>query len=195
MTIAQRAYDQFPENLQSDDLEIYVTALGKMFEYMADLMESGPNGEIGWSALIDIARTPPEALSWLAQFVGVTTVPTLSDAAQRNYILSKPGWKRGSPEGMRIAIQPFLTGEKRVIIAERDTSPYHFSVFTFVNETPNASLVTQAILTQKPAGLFYTYTTTTGGDYAYVAAQYATYATLNTKYLTYQGVADLKEGT
>lgn len=195
MTLAERIYEQFPEYLQNNDLETFVTALGDMFQEMTDLSADGPNGEIGWSILVDLSRAPSEALPWLAQFVGATTIPSLSDADQRTYIQSKPGWKRGSLDGMTAEIQAVLTGTKRVIITERDSSAYHFAVLTFTAETPSTTRVNQAIVAQKPAGLQYTYTTSTGQDYAYASVAYATYNTLNTSYLTYGGVETLEVGT
>ena len=195
MTVADRVYGAFPGQIQNADLATYTGALAGMFEYMASLMESGPNGEVGWSILLDVDRCPPEALSWLAQLVGTKTIPSLTTAQQRAYIKSKPGWQRGTPAAMVTEIQQYLTGSKRVIITERDTDAYHFSVLTFASETPSTALVNQAILAQKPAGLQYTYTTSSGGDYGYVASAYTNYGTLITKYATYDGLAIVKEGT
>jgi len=194
-SIFDRIYPQF-KNFQTTDLATYIQALCGMVQPLSDLASTGDNEQDGWSALLDLTRVPNDALPWLGQLVGVHFLnPALSVADQKNQIAARIGWQRGTLASMQAAISPLLSGSKYVAIQERDTSPYHFLITTFNSETPkdsggvNASpAIIAAIESQKPAGLRYTYTMTTGGDYAFVRGAYATYTVVRSTYATYNGL-------
>lgn len=109
-----------------------VSSLQEVEDYAAD-SDAGP----GWSIVLDLDRAPDKFMTWLSQFVGVdATVPLGQTPDQlRAAISDRPNWKRGTPAAISAAVKPFLTGNKTVIIRERDTSPYHFSVITYDAET------------------------------------------------------------
>jgi hypothetical protein len=156
-------------------LLILCNAIGTMYQMVDDWVRDQPEGP-GWSLLLDLNRCPPEALAWLGQFVGVRIPVGLTDAQQRAWILSMPGFKRGTPAAMIAAVQATLTGTKTVTLVERDGDPYALTVKTIPAETPNQTQTTNAILSQKPAGLTLGTASATGTQ---------TWATLKTKNATW----------
>lgn len=120
-----------------------VLPLQEVEDYAAD-SDAGP----GWSVVLDLTRAPDKLMPWLSQFVGVdATVPIGQTPVQlRDAIAFRPNWKRGTPAALAAALQPLLSGNKSVLIRERDTSPYHFSIFTYEAETPIAEWPTTNII-------------------------------------------------
>jgi hypothetical protein len=155
----------------------------------------------GWAGIMTVDDAPTKALPWLAQFVGVQLEPGLSDADQRDRIRSTDGWKRGTRASIIGAAKQYLTGDKLVIIRERDpaacaTEPaYGLTVITYASETPDSAKVLAAILAQKPAGIVLNYVVASGQDYESVFENFATYQALKNAYATYQGVATDTPGT
>jgi Phage tail protein (Tail_P2_I) len=200
-SIFNRIYPQF-KNFQTTDLATYIQALCGMVQPLSDLAATGDNGEDGWSALLDLTRVPNDALPWLGQLVGVRFLnPALSVTDQKNQIAARIGWQRGTLAAMQAAVAPLLSGSKTVLVVERDTSAYHFLITTFNSETPKDSggvnvspAVIAAIESQKPAGLQYTYSMTSGFDYTWVRGNYATYTTVRSTYATYNGLKNKTPG-
>jgi len=97
---------------------------------------------------------------------------------------------------MRAAAQATLTGNKTVIINERDgdsaTQPidyaYYLTVETYQGQTPDPAMTQRALLSQKPAGIVLTYVTIAGQTYDQVRTRFATYAALLAAYPTYADV-------
>lgn len=155
-----------------------------------------------WKDILNIDSIPDEALAWLAQFVGAQIPlapvsppdPDYWDKV-REYIRDNPEFRIGSPIAIVTAAQQYLTGEKTVILRERNGSPYKLEVRTRTNETPNSNLVLSAILAHKPGGIILDYATVTGQDYQEIYTNFATYQTVYTTYLTYQGVFTNTPGT
>jgi hypothetical protein len=195
-SFAQRAFDAM-EPVHTDDLAIYLGALGTIFQEIEDYAADTDDG-VGWSILVDLERAPFKGLPWLAQFKGVQIPIGVTDAVARQVIEEAAGWARGTVASVRAIIQQYLTGNKVVIIQERDSSPYHFSVTTYTSESGDAgnqAKIVAAIVSVKPAGLQFTYTVSTGQDYQNIFATYATYQALRDAYTTYQGVATNTPGT
>jgi hypothetical protein len=140
--VGERVYDIL-EPLAHEDyyadwsLNYYCGALGSNYQEMAELVEDGPNGEPGWSIIVDLERIPDKGLDWLAQFVGEVFPEGISPADKRDRLRHATGWDRGTVAAIRAAARPWLTGTKTVIIEERDTSAYHFTVKTYRPETPS----------------------------------------------------------
>lgn len=69
--------DEILEALQPllDDagqLESYVKGLANMFQLIENYVSDDPDtGAIGYSQLLDLTRSPEEALQWLGQFIGI----------------------------------------------------------------------------------------------------------------------------
>lgn len=186
---AERLYGMLAPLAQRDPLAgwsllIYVNAIGAMFELVEDWVRDTPAG-VGWSLLLDLNRCPPEALPWLAQFVGVRLLPDSTPEEQRARIASTDGWARGTPASMRGAAVATLTGRQRVIFRERYGDPYALDVFTYTAETPDPAATLAALLSQKPAGIVMTYEAQDGQDYQLVKDTHATYADVRAAYSNY----------
>lgn len=167
----------------------FIGALSQAYQQMDDLAHTDPP----WSALLDIDRVPDEGLEWFGQFVGTVVDPNLTHNQQRQQIRARVGWQRGTPAALAAAVQVLLTGTQTVQIIERDTSPYHFEIATYGDETPDANLVVLAIQSQKPAGLQFTYTIiggtpATATTYENLYLDESSYAGVYADYQSYQDV-------
>jgi hypothetical protein len=144
--LAQDIYDYITAVVPdtNGDLATYVGALGDvLFQEVDDYAAEGPNGERGWSILLDIDRIPDKGLPWIAQFVGVDLPDGISAVDQRTLIADTAAWKRGTVDALRGAVKPYLTGSKNVLIRERYDpanpgvdSPGHIQVITYESQTP-----------------------------------------------------------
>jgi hypothetical protein len=173
----------------------YCGAIASMFDQIEGYARDSDDGRPGWAILMDPDRCPSEALPWLAQFVGTTLTPGLSDADQRAQIKAEQAFKRGTPSAIAQALQPYLTGTRTVLIRERDGGAYNLTVLTYSSETPDSTKALNAILTQKPAGIILTYATVTGANYLVIRASYATYTDLRAAFVTYNGLRNNSPGT
>lgn len=113
-------------------LLIFIAALGTMFEDVDNLAHSDPP----WSLLLDVDNIPIQGLPWLGQFVGVVVNTNLTEEQQRDQIRNHLGWGRGTLTALINSVKPYLTGTQTVDVIERDTSPYHFAISTYADETP-----------------------------------------------------------
>jgi len=176
------------------DLQALCGAVGTMFEQVAQIVETGPNGEPGWSQLLDVDRCPAYALPWLGQFVGVTVDPTLDEAGQRRQIRAETGMARGSVAAIVAAAQRRLTGTRTVVMRERSATAcsaepaYGLTVFTFTSETPDPTGTEADIRAVKPAGIVLEYLTDTGQDFETVRENFATFADLTAGYTDFDGM-------
>lgn len=164
-------------------------AIGAMFQPVDTLARDNDDGP-GWSAVLDLARSP--WLPWLGQFLGVTPRAGATDDEQRASISGTAGFRRGSVAAMRAAAALHLTGEKSVILRERDGSPYRLEIVTYTDETPDPAATLADVLTQKPAGLMLSYRHQSGNDYQAVTEHdlpgVFTYAETETTYADYGDV-------
>jgi len=175
-------------------LLILCNAIGVPFELVEDWVRDTPDGP-GWSLLLDAERCPPEALDWLAQFVGVRIPQGMSDDDARHRIESTDGFRRGTVAALQNAAWQTLTGKRSVFLSERDGDPadspdyaYHLTVVTYASETPDPAATLSALLAQKPGGLVLQYVTAVGQLYSQVRDRFATYADLKAGYPNYQAV-------
>lgn len=113
-------------------LLIFIAALGVMFDDIDQLAHSSP----AWSLLLDVDNIPAKGLPWLGQFIGVVVNTNLSENQQRDQIRNHLGWGRGTVAALINSVKPYLTGTQTVIVDERDTSPYHFTLSTYSAESP-----------------------------------------------------------
>lgn len=140
-SLADRARDKLQPALYADIanggiLDAYLSGLVYPLQEVEDYAADSDDGP-GWSIVLDLSRAPDKLMPWLSQFVGVdATIPSGQTPDQiRQAITDRPNWKRGTPAAMAAAAQLYLTGSKIVVFRERDTSPYHFTVMTYANET------------------------------------------------------------
>lgn len=162
----------------------YLNSIGRMEQPIEDLIRDTDEGP-GWSALVDVDRAPAEALGWLAQFVGVTVRAGLSESEQRELIRAVVGFNRGTLASILSAMQPHLTGNKTIIVRERDGSAYRLTIITRTDETPDSGAVLDAILSQKPAGIKLTYTVLAGQDWTELVGSHADWAAVVAAYPTW----------
>lgn len=168
-----------------------------MFQPVDDLAGDTPAGP-GWSQAIDIDRAPPEALGWLAQFIGVTLDPSLDDTAQREWIRYGAGERRGTPAAIAAAARKHLTGAQTVVIHERDAEAcpsepaYGLTVITFTDETPDPAVTEADIRAAKPAGLVLEYLVADGMNFALLKTDYATFDDVKSTFSTFDA---LRTGT
>lgn len=185
---------QFAESENDFALQKFIRALGRMFQEVEDYGRDTEDGP-GWSGVLDVNRAPTKALAWLAQFVGVTVDPNLSDAEQRARLLSTDGWRRGSSASLIGAASLYLTGNKTVIFRERDGDPYRLRVVTYADETPVPSKVEAALNAQKPAGIVLDYRVQLGQDFDQLLTHHPTFANVYSSYITFQGIAEDRPGS
>lgn len=190
-SFAERTYDEV-EPMRALDafngyaLAHYLAAIGTLFQEIEDYAADGPNGEVGWSGILDLDRSPDKGLDWLGQFVGVLPRGGLTSAEHRQRIVNHEQWDRGTPQAMIKAIKLHLTGQQRVVLYERDTSAYHLSIVTYTSETPvDTAPILLEIKQQKPAGIIVNYSVSTGQDYLNVFVSYANYQTVLTTFASY----------
>lgn len=144
--------------------------------------DAGP----GWSALFDLDRCPPEALPYLAQFVGVKPLAGLDDAAQRYRVASTEGWKRGTPAAIIAAAKQWLTGAQTVHLVERlGGDAYRIRVTAYQAQAVDVDQVRVAVTNAVPAGIIADVRVDLGWSYADLKAAYAgkTYADLKADYV------------
>lgn len=156
---------QYAEALFDWPLLKFAGAIGQIFQQSDTMARSG--GPVAWSALLDIDKIPDEGLPWLGQWVGVDIDTTLTPAEQRQQIRNHENWGRGRPLALKRSVQRYLSGTRTVDLVERDTSPWHFLIVTYDNETPPD--ITYA---------------NTYADFANYGAIYTPFATYNDYWLT-----------
>jgi hypothetical protein len=205
--VGTRAYDALEPIATPDEslgwpLLAYVSGLALPSEEVADLAETGDNGEVGWSVILDIDRIPDKGIGWLAQLIGVRLNPELDATEQRLRVKETDGWKRGTLGAIAGAAHQYLTGGTHVIIRERfDPSDpdvdhaYHLQVITYTAETPDSAKVLAALLAQKPAGIILHYEVIDGQDFETLFLDNPDFQSVYTTYATFQGVFTATPGT
>lgn len=198
-TVAQEILDALAPMLYNgsgDDLATYLTSFGNvLIQEVEDYASDDPDtGVIGWSLLVDITRAPDKALPWLAQFVGVKLDSGLSLANQRQQIIDAANWKRGTPQALKDAPKPFLTGTKTVIFRERFGGPGKLTVITYTSETADSAKVLAALLAVKPAGINMTYEVHGGQDFQSLITGHPTFANVFSAYATFFGILSDQPG-
>jgi Phage tail protein (Tail_P2_I) len=163
----------------------YVGAIGTMIQDVADLSREPSS----WSYLVSPDLCPPEALGWLAQFVGIRLPQKITEGEARAIIKDEQNFRRGTEQGIREAIQKLLVDTKYVGIIERaDSNAYKIVVNTWFAETPDQDAV-EALLADDgpnailPAGIIYDYVVTAGQmTFGHLRESEQTFAEVETNY-------------
>lgn len=181
--------EAFADKDQENEWQLlrFCEAIGGMFDEVNDLVSDTEEG-IGWSKVVDVERAPEKWLGWLAQFVGVTLIAGLADAAQRQRITETDGFKRGKPSAIQGAARSALIGTQTVYLVERHGSPARTTVATLPAETPNPALVLARILEQKPAGDIFAHALVQLGDWDTVKNTHADWTDVLTTYANWNEV-------
>jgi hypothetical protein len=161
-TFAQRLEARL-EPWLTPDLSRYIRALGAMFQPILDLAEeTGQDGEAGyepaWGKILDVNLCPPQALGYLAQFVGVSLPTTVTTEEARALIRAEGGFERGTRQSIEAAIERVLGPSVTFTIEERtnlggEEKAYWFIVIVSPGHASKA--LNEAIESVKPAGLLF----------------------------------------
>lgn len=161
-----------------------------MFQQVETLTETRDDDLSGWANLLDIDKIDDDKLGYLAQFVGVTLKPGLSDADQRTWIKSLTGFARGRPATIITQVQATLTGTKFVDLRERVPNAWRYTVVTRPSETPNPTYTEQMIQEQKPGPDQATHLMFESATFEWVKDTYATFAAVRDGFATYQALTN-----
>ena len=157
--VVQKAYQALGPWARADTNQQLLAYLRVLLDPLLDVDDivRDTDTHVGWGVLMDVDAAPEWVLPWLAQFVGVTTLPGLSAPSQRLRIKKAAGFSRGTPAAIKAAAQQFLTGTKTVELYERDGGIWRFRLRTYLSETPDSQKVYDAVLALKPAGVVLAY--------------------------------------
>lgn len=202
-SIGDEAYSDFTPIVATYDdpdghLWVYLHALGDMIKDVDDISKDGSDGEPGWSQIFDLERAKTEWLPWAGQLVGYH-VPSKSDdetfaeydAKQRERIVTRSSWRRGTISMMLDVINDQLNPPQRVIIQERyNGDPYTMKIWIYAPDIATSQAeITKAAQGQKMAGLLFELgILTTVDSYDVLRASNASYTIVKTDYPTYYEV-------
>lgn len=114
-------------------------AIGSQFEDVDDVAMQG------WAYLADPDECPAWWLPHLAMWAGVKLDTGLPEADQRMQVREMVGLRRGTPAAMIAAAVPYLTGERRVRMTERNGgNAYEVLAQTYRSESPETDWTTGA---------------------------------------------------
>lgn len=183
--VAPLAYDDATNDNATLGL---VNALALVLDDIATIVNPA-DGSAPWSLVYDLDNAPVEWLPWLGQWVGVRIPTGLDEASMRLRVRETDGFKRGSVGAIMGAARQRLIGDRKVVLRERYDpsdplvdSPYHLTVFTFTDETPDSAAVEAALVAQKPAGIILHYEVRDGQDWQTLSAGGTTWADVVSTY-------------
>ncbi len=192
--VAEQIYSELGPYTVGDEesgwhlLKFVEAITGVLFEKI-HLLVSDRQNTVGWEVLFDPDTCPAGALPYLAQYVGVTLEPSLTEQQKRDKIRLPENFKRGTRPALIQAVQRTLTGAKTILIDERfGGSAYALRVRTLTGETPNATATQAAVVSQKPGGLVLTYQSVVGQDWNDVKIGDVSWANVATVYPDWQAV-------
>jgi hypothetical protein len=199
------AYDLAPIN--TPDLDLLVRAIAVMWEQVEfySLDRDDDRGElVGYGIALDVKNPdiPREALDWAAQFVGEIIPIIAPDADAVQQILDHPYGKRGTPKSIVDAAKATLTGDRDVVLRERDPAAliangfpstpeddaYGLTVITYTSQTPDPAATEAAIRKVLPGGIILGFHVLDGQDWQLVKDNNANWAAVKSKYPTWQHV-------
>src|SRR3954470_20649459 len=102
----------------TSDLVSYLEAISVMFAELEALTYDSAERE-GWVVVYVPDEAPLQALPYLAQFIGQPLPLGGAEADQRALIASRAHMRRGTPQAIKDAVAPYLTGAHTVLLTER----------------------------------------------------------------------------
>lgn len=152
---------------------------------LADIDDLVQPTDRGWPAALDLEATPIPA--WYGVATGTRVPGGLTLEEQRDYVRSRPRFRRGTPQAIKGAVALLLSGTRRVDLFERDGSPWHLRVRTYSAESVGVTEaeILAAAGTQKPVGITLEAETAIGASYDHHTAEHATYEDFEAEYSTY----------
>lgn len=110
-----------------------------------DLIETALGVDGRFDVLLSPNNCPSVLLPWLAQLVGVDLPVGFDEATGRALVANPPSWRAGTPQAMVDAAKAYLSGSRRVDLAERthpdhpgEDSPWHVVLTIYVDEAPSS---------------------------------------------------------
>lgn len=145
MSIANDLVEAF-RPWMTDDLRDYLEAMGSMFSETELYAISEEDDELGWMILFDPDLCPPQALPYLAQYVGEQLPVGISEPDAREWIKDAPNQRRGTLESVVRVAQRSLSGDRIVQVRQRSGSGLilpedQITVQTYTHQTPNVDQV------------------------------------------------------
>jgi hypothetical protein len=202
MTLAERFLSDFEPYLDDDDgtLPMFTTAVTSPLEDLETIAQPDDQG-VGFSSLLDPDRAPADYLEWLGQAVGTAIARGTAEDVARDAIKHPAGWRTGTVASIIAAVQPTLVPvdpsiPATVIVLERTSggwsstdNPWHLTVATFTDETPDAAAATVAALSQKDIGNIMNVVQIAHWVYLTVLTSRTTYADVVSHFATYNALA------
>jgi hypothetical protein len=202
MTLAERLLSDFEPYLDDDDgtLPMFTSAVTSPLEDLEAIAQPSDQG-VGFSSLLDPDRAPSEYLEWLGQAVGVAIATGKAEDAARESIKHPAGWRTGAPDSIIAAVRPTLVPvdpdiPATVIVLERTSggwaagdNPWHLTVATFTDETPDTAAALAAALSQKDIGNIMSVVQIAHWVYLTVLSSRTTYADVVSHFATYNALA------
>lgn len=159
--------------------------VGALTEPLSEVDQLVQPTDRGWGAALDLGATPAPA--WYGNATGTQVPGGLTIEEQREYVRSRPRFRRGSPTAVKGAVAALLTGTRRVDLFERDGSPWNLRVRTYSAES--AGLTETDLLaaagTQKPVGITLSAEVALGASYDHHTEEHATYEDFAATYTSY----------
>jgi len=117
------------------------------------------------SVLLDPAACPPPLLPWSAQWSGTQLDLAQPVAAQRQRILNRPGWTRGTQPHLVAVVREIVGPTARIDLTAPDA--VHLVLHLYTTQVPPtvAQAALAALLVEAPAWMGVTLTVTAGASY------------------------------
>lgn len=147
------------------------------------LVRDQPNGDVGWSILLDPTRCPDQLIPWLQQLAGIRPIRGNPAKIERKRILTGEGYNRGTLRSIYEAAATI--GAATFAVTERyNDSPWQIQLlFTPAEYSPEAEQYVAGFI---PAGIKYTVSFWGGKTYQMVKDQYSSYSEVSVNFPTYQ---------
>lgn len=165
--------------------------VARLHTYVTDQADGTP----GWVILLDPDTAPAETLPWLAQFVGATLRPDMTEAQQRAAIKQPEAFGRGTRGAIIAVAKRHLTAGKRVILDERSDGeigvdkPWQMRIRTLLVETPDPAATEDEIRAeQKPIGIVLSYAAVAVQTWGDVETGFANWGAVKANYATWHDV-------
>lgn len=141
-------YESLLESLEvyrTPDLDVYLGVIASMFsqlELYTGIGDPGQSEDEDWSDLLDVDYCPPEALPYLAQFIGERIPEGFDEQAARQWIRDTPNQLRGTVNAIYSTAKRNLTEPALATLIERSDGtagdhPDHIYLITYTDQTPD----------------------------------------------------------
>lgn len=149
------------------------------------------DGQAGWAIALDPENCPPEALPYLAQYVGAILTPNMDLVQQRAEIKEPSGWSRGRVPAIKLAARRELTGTELVIVRERKPEPGYLYVRTLLSEDADPVRTEATVRSQTPAWLALDFEALEGVTWADVTSGWEDWAAVSAAFESWADLTDI----